>query len=304
LYSRFITKFLFDIKMTGFDEPFRNLFTQGMIIKDGAKMSKSKGNVVSPDKLIADYGADTVRLYTLFIGPPEKDAEWSDRGAEGSYRFLGRVWRLVEKVRSSSLRSAEAGDSSVIAGRPEADEAISKNGIASAASQPRNDGLKRKIHRTIKKVTEDFDGGFHFNTAISAIMELVNETYNLLISESGNNAVRQKVLDEAVEAVVILLSPFVPHIAEELWHILGKPNSIFKTKWPEYDRSAIVEDVVTIVVQVNGKLRSKVEVPSDIKEEGLKERVLADPRIKELTSGKTIKNFIIVPKKLVNIVIG
>ncbi|MCX5668024.1 MAG: class I tRNA ligase family protein [Candidatus Omnitrophica bacterium] len=172
-----------------------------------------------------------------------------------------------------------------------------------SASVARNDGLRRKTHRTIKKVTEDFDGGFHFNTSISAIMELVNETYNLLISESGNDAVRQKVLDEAVEAVVILLSPFVPHIAEELWHISGKPNSIFKTKWPEYDRSAIVEDVVTMVVQVNGKLRSKVEVSSGIKEGDLKVRVLEDPKIKEITKGKTIKNFIVVPKKLVNIVV-
>ena len=281
LYSRFITKFLFDIKMTGFDEPFNNLFTQGMIIKDGAKMSKSKGNVVSPDKLIADYGADTVRLYTLFIGPPEKDAEWSDRGAEGSYRFLGRVWRLVERVHNPqpTVHSER---------KPTKEEEC----------------LKRKTHLTIKKVTEDFDGGFHFNTAISSIMELVNGTYDLLVSESGSDAVRQKTLGEAVEAVVVLLSPFVPHIAEELWHILGKPNSIFKTKWPEYDRSAIVEDVVTMVVQVNGKLRSRVEVSSEIEEEDLKVRVLEDPQIKEITKGKTVKNFIVVPKKLVNIVVG
>ena len=277
LYSRFITKFLFDIKMIGFDEPFKNLFTQGMIIKDGAKMSKSKGNVVSPDKLIAAFGADTVRLYTLFIGPPEKDAEWSDRGAEGSYRFLGRVWRLVEKVKGSGQAA-------------KTDRKFAKE----------EGPLKRKIHLTIKKVTEDLDGGFHFNTAISSIMELVNATNDFITSEAAGEGV----LNEAVEAIVILLSPFVPHIAEELWHILGKPNSIFKMQWPEYDKSAIVEDVVTMVVQVNGKLRAKVEVPSDIKEELLKEKVLSDPKIKELTSGKAIKKFIIVPKKLVNIVIG
>jgi leucyl-tRNA synthetase len=281
LYSRFITKFLFDIKMTGFDEPFKNLFTQGMIIKDGAKMSKSKGNVVSPDKLIADYGADTVRLYTLFIGPPEKDAEWSDRGAEGSYRFLGRVWRLVEKVKESASAA-------------KADRKLSK----------REESLRRKTHLTIKKVTDDLDGGFHFNTAISSIMELVNETYDLLADGSGLDSIKQKVMYEAAEAVIMLLSPFVPHIAEELWHMLGKPNSIFRVKWPEYDRSAMVEDTVTMVVQVNGKLRSKVEVPSDIKEDGLKEKVLADPKIREIASGKAIKKFIIVPKKLVNIVIG
>ena len=285
LYSRFITKFLFDIKMTGFDEPFKNLFTQGMIIKDGAKMSKSKGNVVSPDKLIADYGADTVRLYTLFIGPPEKDAEWSDRGVEGSYRFLGRVWRLVDRLSSIVHRSS------------------CKSGIEPTKEE---ESLRKKTHLTIKKVTEDLDGSFHFNTAISSIMELVNATYDFLTQDARrktHDAIGDRVLHEAVEAVVTLLSPFVPHIAEELWHILGKPSSIFKTKWPEYDRSAIVEDVVTIVVQVNGKLRSKVEVPSEIKEGDLKVRVLEDPKIKEIIKSKTVKNFIVVPKKLVNIVV-
>jgi leucyl-tRNA synthetase len=283
LYSRFITKFLFDIKMVGFDEPFKNLFTQGMIIKDGAKMSKSKGNVVSPDKLIADYGADTVRLYTLFIGPPEKDAEWSDRGAEGAYRFLGRVWRLVEKVNSLELK------------------VDSKKTVLTKEEM----SLRRKTHFTIKKVTGDLDGGFHFNTAISAIMELVNATNDFLTNDeqrTTNDATGGRALNEAVETVVMLLSPFVPHIAEELWHILGKSGSIFKVKWPEYDKSAIVEDIVTMVVQVNGKLRSKVEVPADITENDLKEKILADPKIKDITSGKTIRNFIIVPKKLVNIV--
>ena len=283
LYSRFITKFLFDIKMTGFDEPFKNLFTQGMIIKDGAKMSKSKGNVVSPDKLISLFGADTVRLYTLFIGPPEKDAEWSDRGAEGAYRFLGRVWRLVERVGSRELGVGSR-----------------ELGVGSKGITKEEEGLRRKTHLTIKKVTEDFDGGFHFNTAISSIMELVNETYELLNKGKG----QEKTLNDAIEAIIILLSPFVPHIAEELWEKIGKKNSIFRTKWPEYDRSAIVEDVVTMVVQVNGKLRSRIEVPSGIKEEDLRTKVLSDSKIKELTSGKIVKNFIVVPKKLVNIVVA
>jgi len=291
LYSRFVTKFLYDIKVIGFDEPFTNLFTQGMIIKDGAKMSKSKGNVVSPDKLIAHYGADTVRLYTLFIGPPEKDAEWSDRGVEGSYRFLGRVWRLIEKVkRQKSLACLlrEPGQTKV-----KTERKLTKE----------EESLKRKTHLTIKKVTEDFDGGFHFNTAISSIMELVNEAYDLLGKERDNDSVKQEVLNEAIEAVIILLSPFVPHIAEELWRIIGKEKSIFKISWPSYDKSAIVEEVVTMVVQVNGKLRSKVEVPFDIKEEELKSKVLSDPKIKELSTGKVLKNFIIVPKKLVNVVL-
>ena len=286
LYSRFITKFLYDIKMTGFDEPFKNLFTQGMIIKDGAKMSKSKGNVVSPDELISKYGADTVRLYTLFIGPPEKDAEWSDRGVEGAYRFLGRVWRLVEKVTKSQGHQ-----------------------VTKSQGHKYEEALRRKTHLTIKKVTEDFDGGFHFNTAISAIMELVNETYDFLAKTEAKcqgikvSGCQESMLSEAVEAVVILLSPFVPHMAEELWQVMGKENSIFKVKWPSYDKSAIMTDVITMVVQVNGKLRSKIEVPSGIEEGKLKEAVLSDPKIKELIKDKTLKNFIIVPKKLVNIVI-
>ncbi|MBI5124425.1 MAG: leucine--tRNA ligase [Candidatus Omnitrophica bacterium] len=285
LYSRFITKFLFDIKWTGFDEPFKNLFTQGMIIKDGAKMSKSKGNVVSPDRLIADYGADTVRLYTLFIGPPEKDAEWSDRGVEGAYRFLGRVWRLVDRVSGIGYR---------VSGKCE--KALSKE----------EESLKRKMHLTIKKVTEDLDGGFHFNTAISAIMELVNETYDFIAHDAQrttHDGIAMKALNDAIEVIIILLSPFVPHITEELWQILGKENSILKVKWPAYDKSAIVEEVVTIPVQVNGKLRSKIEVPFNISEDELKKKVLEDAKVKAFVGGKSVTKFVIVPKKLVNIVI-
>ncbi len=298
LYSRFITKFFHDIGVVGFDEPFKNLFTQGMIIKDGAKMSKSKGNVVSPDRLIADYGADTVRLYTLFIGPPEKDAEWSDRGVEGAYRFLGRVWRLVEKIQNPSLQDREAV------------EAIPKSGIAQpvasetkqAPSAPRNDGLRRKTHQTIKKVTEDLDGGFHFNTAISAIMELVNETYDA-IGAPAHETARGAVLKEAVESIVILLSPFVPHIAEEMWHILGHSDSLLKCRWPVYDRKAIVAKEITIPIQINGKLRSKIEVPADISDAELKASVLSDPKVKDWVKDKPIKDFIIVPKRLVNLVL-
>ncbi|HPM43486.1 MAG TPA: class I tRNA ligase family protein, partial [Candidatus Omnitrophota bacterium] len=233
LYSRFITKCLYDMNLTGFDEPFKNLFTQGMIIKDGAKMSKSKGNVVSPDGLIADYGADTVRLYTLFIGPPEKDAEWSDRGVEGSYRFLGRVWRLVEKVQGP--KSPSHGQTH--------DLALYRD-------------LRRKTHQTIKKVTEDLDGGFHFNTAISSIMELVNQTYDVM-AKAGYESSAGSATAEAIDTIVLLLAPFVPHVAEEMWKTLGKTNSIFRHAWPSYDKLAIAEEVLTIVIQVNGKFRSK-----------------------------------------------
>jgi len=279
LYSRFITKFLYDIGLISFDEPFKNLFTQGMITKNGVKMSKSKGNTVSPDDLIDKYGADTVRLYTLFIGPPEKDAEWSDRGVEGSYRFLGRVWRLIEKVQGQDIIT-----------HPEKD--ILKEVKA----------LRRKTHQTIKKVTEDLDGGFHFNTAISSIMELVNEIYNYLLQEK-KSACRNQALKEAIETVVILLSPFVPHIAEEMWQLLGKKDSIFKVSWPIFDRSALAEDTVTIVIQVNGKLRSKAEVPSDTDETALKEIALSDTRIKNFIKNNIVKDIIVVPKKLVNIVL-
>ena len=277
LYSRFITKFFCDIGVVNFDEPFRNLFTQGMIIKDGAKMSKSKGNVVSPDELIRNYGADTVRLYTLFIGPPEKDAEWSDRGVEGAHRFLGRVWRLIEKGKAIK-------------------------GDAKRSLTKEEEGLRRKTAKTIKKVTEDLDGGFHFNTAISAVMELVNETYDLM-TKSVSGTADETVLKEAIESVVMLLSPFVPHIAEEMWQMSGKKGSIFKCQWPSYDKEAIVEEVVTIAVQVNGKLRSKIEVPADIKDEELKKAVLSDPKVKNWVREGSIKDFIIIPKKLVNVVI-
>jgi leucyl-tRNA synthetase len=279
LYSRFVTKFLNDIGCVGFDEHFRNLFTQGMITKNGVKMSKSKGNTVSPDELIASYGADTIRLYTLFIGPPEKDAEWSDRGVEGAYRFLGRVWRLVEKVTASNL-------------------------LATSHKPPATkdeESLRRKTHQTIKKVTEDLDGGFHFNTAISAIMELVNQSYDVVTKVDAGQA-GTAALREAVESIVTLLSPFVPHVAEEMHRMLGKSGSIFRSKWPSFDKAAMAESVITIPIQVNGKLRSKIEVPFDISADKLKEAVMADPKVKTHLQGKPARDIIVVPKKLVNVV--
>lgn len=279
LYSRFITKFFYDIGVVNFDEPFKNLFTQGMIIKDGAKMSKSKGNVVSPDALIADYGADTVRLYTLFIGPPEKDAEWSDRGVEGSYRFLGRVWRLVEKCQSAKVPKCQGKEQ----------------------KSKEEDSLKRKMHQTIKKVTDDLDGGFHFNTAISAVMELVNESYDYLDKTSAqcSDAV---LLREVLISVILLLSPFVPHIAEEMWQKMGGKNSIFKMKWPSYDKAAMASPTIIIPIQVDGKLRSRIEVDSGIGPDELKKAVLSDPKVAAWTEKGMVKDIIIVPKKLVNIV--
>ena len=268
MYSRFITKVLHDLGLIGFDEPFRNLFTQGMIIKDGAKMSKSKGNVVSPDALIEKFGADTIRLYTLFIGPPEKDAEWSDRGAEGAYRFLGRVWRMVENMKNTG------------------------------ASPEENDNLKRKMHQTIKKVTDDIEKGFHFNTVISSVMELVNEIY--LVSDKNDSS--HKTLTEAIKTAVVLLAPFVPHIVEELWVKLGGKGSILKEKWPIYDKNFILEENIVIPVQFQGRLRLKLELPRGISEEELKKTIISDDKFKKYSENKKIKRWIIIPGKMVNII--
>ena len=273
LYSRFITKVLYDLKLIDFDEPFKNLFTQGMIIKNGAKMSKSKGNVISPDALIDKYGADTVRLYTLFIGPPEKDAEWSDRGAEGAFRFLGRVWRLVNRLQASGQKS-QVNDKRQIT------------------------NLKRKIHQTIKKVTEDIERDFHFNTAISAIMELVNEIY-LEIDKTGSS----DDIKEATKNVIVLLAPFVPHISEELWQRLGNKPSIFNLKWPKYNAELVRSKTIILPIQINGKLRSRITLPFGIQEEDIKKKVMEDEKTKRWVAEKSIKKIIVIPNKLVNIVI-
>jgi leucyl-tRNA synthetase len=270
LYARFIVKVLCDMEHVGFNEPFAKLFTQGMITKNGIKMSKSRGNVVSSDDLIEKYGADTVRLYTLFISPPEKDAEWNDRGVEGAWRFLNRVWRLVEDNSQLSAVSCQSDEKSV--------------------------ELKRKTHVTIKKVTEDMEGAFHFNTAISSIMELVNEIYDYPVRRTGT-------VNEAIRTVVILLAPFVPHIAEEMWEKLGNKESIFKAKWPVCDKAALIKDTMELPVQINGKLRSVIEVSSGAAENEIKKIVLNDPVICKWTEGKAPKKIIIVKGKLVNLVI-
>ncbi len=277
MYSRFITKVLNDGGFIGFDEPFMNLFTQGMIIKDGAKMSKSKGNVVSPDKLIKKYGADTVRLYTLFIGPPEKDAEWSDRGVEGAFRFLKRVWRMVEGVNEERRKAV---------GRERA-----------AGDDAR--GLNRKMHQTIKKVTDDIEKGFHFNTAISGIMELVNKIYACMDKKEDVSR-----LTGSVKTAIRLLSPFVPHIAEELWEKLGEKPGLLKTGWPEYDKNLIVDGIITIPIQINGKFRSKIEVPLGTDKSAVEQKALSDGKVANYLKGQTVKKLIFIRDKLLNIVTG
>ncbi len=280
LYSRFFTKVLYDMKLVDNEEPFTNLLTQGMVLKDGAKMSKSKGNVVSPEDIVAAYGADTARLFILFASPPERDLEWSDQGVEGCYRFLNRVWRLVAPLAGSLPAVSIQGNGKLV-------------GV--------NKEMHRITHLTIKKVTEDVGNRFNFNTAISAIMELVNAMYQF--REVPETDRQPWVLREAVDALLLLLAPFAPHIAEELWELTGHEGSVHQQPWPSYDPEAIVEDEITIVVQINGKVRDRMLVPADIKPQEMVDLVMQQERVRELIGGKKVIKTIPVPGKLVNVVV-
>ncbi len=280
LYARFFTKVLRDLGYCAVDEPFVNLLTQGMVIKDGAKMSKSKGNVVDPNALIERYGADTARLFSLFAAPPEKDLDWSDQGVDGSYRFLNRVWKLVYDA-LPFVATAGAVDP--------------------ASLGEEGKGLRRTIHKTIRKVTDDIEERFHFNTAIAAIMEMVNAVQAF---EPKNDPRFAGVLKEALESIVLLLAPFVPHLASELWHELGHPEGIDEAGWPSFDPAVAADEELLVVVQVNGKLRSKIMLPASAGEPEMKEAALGDERIKPFVEGKTVRKVICVPGKLVNIVVG
>jgi leucyl-tRNA synthetase len=279
LYARFFTKVLRDLGHTAADEPFTNLLTQGMVIKDGAKMSKSKGNVVDPDSLINKYGSDTARLFSLFASPPEKDLEWNDQGVEGSFRFLNRIWKLVHD-RLDEIKGVAPVD------------VVSLN--------PTERALRRAVHKTIRKVTEDVEGRFHFNTAIASVMELLN---TLQPVESGTPQFAA-VMREALQSVVMLMAPFVPHITEELWQRMGNAVPLSNSGWPEYDRDAVVDEELVVVVQVNGKLRSKITCAADTSEEELKAFALADEKVAPFIEGKTVRKVIFVQGKLVNIVVG
>ncbi len=305
LYARFFTKVLRDLDMLDVDEPFANLLTQGMVCKetqacpqhgwlypeqvvDGKcvecgkeittgrteKMSKSKMNVVDPDKLIDQYGADTARLFTLFAAPPEKDLEWNEQGVEGCYRFLNRVWRVVYEHLDLFNRQGE----------------LETTGAART--------LRRITHRTIKKVSEDIDGRFHFNTAIAAVMELVNAIYSFENAEQYPG-----VVSEALETVIRLLAPFVPHIAEELWAASGHEHDLEYYGWPKWDEQALVEDEKLIVVQVNGKVRARLTVAADADNAAIEQAALADDQVQRFIGDKTVRKVIVVPGKLVNVVV-
>jgi leucyl-tRNA synthetase len=295
LYARFFTKVMRDIGLTKIDEPFSNLLTQGMVIKDGAKMSKSKGNVVSPNYLVDKYGADTARLFSLFAAPPEKDLEWSDQGVEGAFRFLGKLWVLVsrykEREKSSGFRvmSSEKVKTSNYELRTNNTELI--KGEAKA--------LHRKTHQTIKKVTNDIERDFHFNTALAALMELVN----MMNSFEPKDDADLRVFSDAIEITLKLLSPFAPHISEELWYTLGHEDSISLAEWPSWDEDALKEEEILIVIQVNGKLRGKVYLPANADENLVKGAAIRERKVAEVIKGKVIKKIVVVKNKLVNIVI-
>ncbi|MCI0411717.1 leucine--tRNA ligase [bacterium] len=272
IYCRFFTKAFYDLGMIPFDEPVRRMFTQGMVIKDGAKMSKSKGNVVDPDEMIGKYGADTVRLFSLFAAPPEKELEWNDQGVEGSHRFLHRVWKLI--IQRMEFAGPEESDS--------------------------DRTLQRKIHQTIRKVTQDIDERMHQNTAISAVMELVNATNDSLQQQNPPSA---KLIRQSLETILHLLNPFAPHITEELWTLMGHPEMLSSLPWPEFDSGLAQEEQATIVVQVNGKLRASMPAPRGSSQDQIMDMASSDERVQKHLEGKQFVKIVFVPDKLINIVV-
>ncbi len=272
IYSRFWTKMMRDLGLISNDEPAKRLFTQGMVIRDGAKMSKSKGNVVSADDAIDKYGADTGRIFLLFAGPPEKEIDWTDAGAEGAYRFLGRVYRFftrnLDRLAASGTPAAEADRQAL-----------------------------RKLHQTIRKITGDFDGRWHFNTSIAALMELVNDLYSL------EAALSAAALAEILPNLALLLAPFAPYLAEQMWEDLGRTGPVFKQPWPQFDADLAAEDALDIPVQVNGKLRGRLTVAPGTPPAELERLALADAKIQPFLAGKQVVKVIVVPDKLVNIVV-
>jgi leucyl-tRNA synthetase len=297
LYSRFFTRVLRDVGLLTFDEPFKRLLTQGMVLRNGAVMSKSKGNVVDPDDMLQKYGADALRLYVMFVAPPEKEVEWSDAGLEGSFRFLLRVWRLVDHWA----------------------ETIGGEGIPACGEDctDAERALRRKTHDTIRRATVDIEERMHLNTAVSSLMELVNELY--AFSETTPHGVPGRgdapagrieraqtiaVLREAIDALVILLSPFAPHTAEELWQMLGCPDGLTTARWPSFDPDVAKAAEVVVPVQVNGKVRARLTLPAGLSEDALRERALADAAVMAYTEGKTVRKVVIAKGPLVSVVVA
>jgi len=319
LYARFYTKVLRDLGMLKVDEPFRALLSQGMVIKDGAKMSKSKGNVVDPDDLIRRYGADTARLFSLFAAPPEKDLDWNDRGVEGASRFLNRIWRFVH-THLNELNGAVAWRGAAGAGRDEPEASRANPGIEPSEYKDEVTGsaghatghaisdsgrtFRRIIHGTIEKVTHDIEHDFHFNTAISAVMELVNALHDFERTSLDGMArpERSALLREAVEATVLLLGPVSPHITEELWAALGHRESLFTRSWPVADPLALARDEVEIVVQVDGRVRGRLIAAVGAQEAEIRAMALSDGKVLPWLDGRQVAKVVVVPGRLVNIV--
>jgi len=281
LYSRFLTKALKDMDLVSFDEPFKNLLTQGMVLKDGSKMSKSKGNTVDPDEIFENYGADTARLFILSDSPPARDFDWSDAGVEGCYKFLNRVWRLVSTNQSNIIFDYKVG------------EALTKE----------NDDLVRLVHMMIKGVTNDISNEFQFNTVISKYRELTNAIYDWSSKKSDFSEDDKNVFSFAILTLMKLMSPVAVHLTEEVWTSLGAKGSIHEEDWCEYDENLAKASSITLVVQINGKVRDKIEVDADMPQEEMKQIALNSEKTKEFTEGKEIVKVIVVPKKLVNIVV-
>ena len=289
LYARFFTKMLRDFGYfpKNISEPFTNLLTQGMVLKDGSKMSKSKGNTVDPTAMIAKYGADTVRLFCLFTAPPERDFDWSDSGIEGSYRFLSRIWRLYGDVRDIIMPVAACSSTA-----------------KDAAVSPLAREIRLKEHATVKKAGEDIGNRYQFNTGIAAVMELVNALY-LAKDELSATEQGRKVLSSAISTVLTLMSPVTPHLCEELWadlHRNTEPSMLEQQPWPQWREDALKRDVLTVVIQINGKLRSKIEVAADASKEELEHAALADPTAARHLEGLTVRKVVVIPGRLVNIV--
>ncbi|MBE9563977.1 MAG: class I tRNA ligase family protein, partial [Proteobacteria bacterium] len=278
LYARFFHKLMRDEGLLTNDEPFKNLLTQGMVLKDGSKMSKSKGNTVDPQQLIEKYGADTVRLFILFAAPPDQSLEWNDEGVDGASRFLKRLWKLV----ALHVTTQQAGS-----------VALNIDGLSAEQKD-----IRRKLHETIAKVTDDVGRRHTFNTAIAAVMELMND----LTKFKDDSEQGVAVMREAVEGIVLLLSPIVPHVTQQLWNDLGHDELLADVSWPQCDDSALARDEIELVVQVNGKLRSKINVAADAPNDAIEAVALADEKIVSNIEGKTVRKVIVVPGRLVNIV--
>jgi leucyl-tRNA synthetase len=283
IYSRFWTKVMCDMGLVKNSEPAERLFTQGMVIKGGAKMSKSLGNVVSPDDMVDRYGADATRMYTLFGGPPDRDLDWQDAGVEGISRFLSRVYRFV-------LRNAKPEDPAW-------------NGDQDGQLSPAARKVQRKLHQTIQRITEDFSGRWHFNTSISALMELVNELHAYEDSvQRGGQAAALALVADAQRRLVLMLAPFAPYLAHELWEMLGETSDLLRAPWPKYDPALAKEEEIEIVLQVNGKIRSRIVVSVDATEDQLSELAQADEKVRSDLAGKTVVKVIVAPGRLVNVV--